>query len=156
MVSLRFLFLIMLPLLISCSRLDTLTPELLEQAKRRWQENQPVSYRMVIDMEGDRIEAGQFEVTVRGGEVVSLRRNGLIVSTSGGQDYSMEGLFRMLQQELGLMEKPALLGAPPGYSVYPMARFDQDSGRLLHYRRTVGGSGSSIEIKVSAYEQNTP
>jgi hypothetical protein len=151
-VSSRAIFIPALLIFTSCSRLDTLTPELLDQSQRRWQSHQPASYRMVIDMEGDRIEAGRFEVVVRAGEVVSLRRNGLIVAPGGTQDYSMEGLFRMLKQELGLMEKPALLGAPPGYSVYPMVRFDPENGRLIHYRRTVGGSSSSIELKVVEFE----
>ena len=34
----------------------------------------------------------------------------------------MEGLFHMLEQELGLAEKPAMLGTPDGYSVYLNAR----------------------------------
>jgi hypothetical protein len=63
----------------------------------------------------------------------------------------MEGLFRMLKQELGLAERPAMLGAPGGYSVYPMAQFDEMTGRLIHYRRTVGGTSNAIEIKVLAF-----
>ena len=43
----------------------------------------------------------------------------------------MDGLFRILHQEMGLAEKPNLLGAPEGYAAYPMARFDEQSGRLI-------------------------
>ncbi len=99
-------------------------------------------------MSGDRVETGKFEVTVEDGKVTSLRRNGLSISPNSGQDYSMEGLFHVLQQELGLAEKPAMLGAPEGYSVYMNARFDDQTGRLVEYRRTVGGASNSIEIKV--------
>ena len=80
-----------------------------------------MAYHLVIEMSGDRVETGKFEVMVRDGEVVSLRRNGLIITPGSGQDYSMDGLFRMLMQELGLSEKPSLLGAPGGYSAYLQA-----------------------------------
>ena len=103
-------------------------------------------------MLGDPVETGRFEVTVRSGEVVSLRRNGVVLPPDRGQDYSMEGLFRMLKQELGLAERPATLGAPEGYSVYPTAQFDEITGRLIHYRRTVGGTANAIEVKLLEFE----
>jgi hypothetical protein len=139
-------------LIAACSRLDTLTPALLAQQQEKWKSHQPGFYRIVIEMSGDRVEAGTFEVVVRSGEVVSLRRNGSVIMPGRGQDYSMEGLFRMLQQELGLAEKPGTLGAPGGYSVYTLARFDEETGRLIHYRRTVGGASNSIEIKVTEFD----
>ncbi len=107
---------------------------------------------MVIEMSGDRVETGRFEVEVRTGQVISLRRNGLVIRPTAGQDYSMEGLFHMLEQELGLSEKPALLGAPEGYAIYLSAKFDDVSGRLIRYRRIVGGASNGIDIKVLSYE----
>lgn len=104
-------------------------------------------------MSGDRVETGKFEVEVQGGETASLRRNGAVIMPGRGQDYTMEGLFHMLQQEMGLAEKPATLGAPAGYSAYPMAQFDENTGRLIRYQRTVGGTSNSIEVKVVEFEQ---
>src|SRR5262245_54164579 len=118
-----------------CSRLPALTAETLTEAETKWQAHAPGFYRFVIEMSGDRVEAGRFEVTVRSGEVIALRRNGLVLSPTRGQDYSMEGLFQMLKQELGLAEKPSMLGAAEGYSVYPAAQFDPVTGRLIRYRR---------------------
>ena len=135
-----------------CSRLETLTPGLFFQAEGKWKARQPAVYRLVIEMSGDRVETGKFEATVRSGMVISLRRNGLVIMPGLGQEYSMEGLFRMLEQELGLAEKPALLGAPPGYAVYTMAEFDAGTDRLIRYRRTVGGTSNEIEVKVLEYE----
>lgn len=135
-----------------CSRLDTLTPEILAQAEQTWKANPPATYRLVIEMSGDRVETGRFEAAIRGGEVISLRRNGLVIMPRRGQDYSMEGLFQMLKQELGLAEKPAMLGAPPGYSVYLQVQFDPNTGRLIRYRRSVGGTSNAIEVKVLEYE----
>src|SRR6266481_3457911 len=121
-------------LLFSCSRLDPLTVDALTQAEAKWKEHRPDSYRLVIEMSGDRVETGRFEVTVRTGEVVSLKRNGLVIRPNAGQDYSMDGLFHMLEQELGLAEHPATVGAPEGYSVYLNARFDDTTGQLIRYR----------------------
>jgi hypothetical protein len=131
-----------------------LTPELLEQSQQKWKTHQPVGYRLVIEMSGDRVETGTFEVMVRDGQVVSLRRNGLIITPASGQDYSMDGLFRMLMQELGLAEKPSLLGAPGGYSAYLQVQFDPETGRLVRYRRSVGGTSNSIDIEILEYEEN--
>ena len=64
----------------------------------------------------------------------------------------MDGLFRMLAQELELASQPSLLGAPPGYAAYPMARFDEDTGALEQFRRTVGGAQNTIEIAVLDFE----
>jgi len=141
-------------LIAGCSRLQPLTPAVLAQAEERWKAHRPDFYRLKIEMSGDRVETGRFEVSVRGGEVESLRRNGLVIPPGRGQDYSMDGLFRMLNQELGLAEKPAMLGAPAGYSVYLTAQFDDVSGRLIHYRRSVGGAANTIEVKVEEYSQD--
>ena len=103
-------------------------------------------------MSGDRVETGRFEVEVRNGQTVSLRRNGLVIRPNAGQDYSIDGLFRMLEQELSLAEKPATVGAPEGYSVYTNAKFDDTTGRLVRYRRIVGGTSNSIEVNVLEYE----
>ena len=138
-------------LLNGCSRLDTLTPALLAGAQEKWKTHEPPCYKLIIEMSGDRVEAGRFEVEVRSGEVVSLRRNGQVIMPGRGQDYSMNGLFRMLEQELGLAEKPSLLGAAAGYSAYPMAQFDKETGRLIRYRRTVGGASNTIEIDVVGF-----
>lgn len=130
-----------------------MTPEILSQAEAKWNTHRPGFYRLVIEMSGDRVETGKFEVIVQSTQVVSLRRNGIVVMPGPGQDYSMEGLFQLLKQEAGLAEKPAILGAPPGYSVYMSARFDPASGRPMHYRRTVGGTSNTIDVRVLEYEE---
>jgi hypothetical protein len=117
--------------------------------------HKPDSYRLVIDMSGDRVETGRFEVLINSNKIASIRRNGVTISPNPGQDYSMEGLFHMLEQELGLAERPTMLGAPDGYSVYTSAKFDEETGRLIRYRRTVGGTANSIEVNVLEYQPNS-
>ena len=139
----------------ACSRLPSLTPDVLSQAEQKWATHKPDSYRLVIEMSGDRVEKGRFEVQINSGKVTNIRRNGVAILGNPGQDYSMEGLFHMLEQELGLAEKPAMLGTPEGYSVYLNARFDDVTGRLIRYRRIVGGASNSIEVNVLDYQPNS-
>ena len=135
-----------------CSSLPPLTPTILTEAEAKWSAHKPAFYSLAVEMSGDRVETGRFEVEVRGGHTISLRRNGLIIVPNSGQDYSMDGLFRMLEQELSLAEKPSLVGAPEGYSVYVNAKFDDTTGRLIRYRRIVGGTSNSIEVNVLEYK----
>jgi hypothetical protein len=142
----RFLVLVFL-LVSGCARLEPLTPESLQSAEQKWKASHPPFYDLVVEMEGDRIEPGRYEISVRGTDV-TIRRGGQVVIPAKPQDYSMEGWFRMLRQELDLASNPVLLGAPAGYSAYPMARFDVATGRLERFQRTVGGTQNSIEIDV--------
>jgi hypothetical protein len=139
---------ILLVLTVSCSRLAALTPPILDAAQAKWNASKPASYYLRVEMKGDRVEKEQFETIVRNGQVEDFKRNGQNIHPSPDQDYSMDGLFRILRQEMSLVQKPTLLGAPEGYSAYPMATFDQTTGRLSEYRRTVGGTSNTIEIRV--------
>jgi hypothetical protein len=142
----------MLSLCVACYRLPPLTSDGLTGAESKWKAHQPDSYHLVIDISGDRIETGRFDVSVARGRIMSLRRNNLVIRPNAGQDYSMDGLFHMLEQELGLAERPATLGAPGGYSVYLNARFDDATGRLIRYRRIVGGTSNAIDVRVVTFE----
>jgi hypothetical protein len=136
----------------SCSGLTTLTPEMLEAAEMKWNASKPASYRLVVTMEGDRVERGEFEVQVLEGKVTSLKRNGEVVKPTEVQDYSMDGMFKIIHDEMDLAKNPSLLGASEGYSAYLMARFDSRTGRLEHYRRAVGGISNSIDIRILRFE----
>jgi len=135
----------------ACSGLSTLTPEILDQAEAKWNKGKPASYRLVVSMEGDRVERGEFDVEVENGVVTSLKRNGQVVNLRSGEDYSMDGLFKIIRNEMDLAKNPATFGAPAGYSAYLMGSFDND-GRLRHYRRAVGGISNSIDIQVLSFE----
>jgi hypothetical protein len=136
----------------SCSGLSTLTPAMLDEAEAKWKTARPASYRMVVAMEGDRVEHGEYDVLVQAGAVTEIKFNGEAVNLKPGQDYSMEGLFKIIRDEIDLAKNPVLLGAQPGYSVYLMARFDSRTGGLVHYRRSVGGISRSIDIQVLKFE----
>ena len=143
--------LLMTLVFISCSGLSTLTLPGLDEAQAKWETGKPASYRLVVSMEGDRVERGEFDVEVQNGVVTSVKRNGEVVKPTEAQDYSMDGLFRIIRDELDLAKNPSLFGAPAGYSAYLMARFSRTGG-LQHYRRSVGGISNSIDIQVLSFE----
>lgn len=138
--------------LTSCSGLSTLTPQMIDQAEKQWNATKPPSYRLVVTMAGDRLEKSEYAVRVENGIVSSLTRNGKAVNSFQGQDYSMDGLFSIVREEMELSNTPAKLGAPGGYTAYLMADFDRSTGRLLQYRRSVGGASNSIDIVVQTFE----
>src|SRR5436190_1837062 len=128
--------------------MNSLTAHQLSEARDRWTADNIKNYTMVVRMEGDRVERSDYEVQVQDGKVTSLKRNGRIVNPAQGQDYSMDGLFGILEQEMALAENdPSKLGAPEGYKAYVMAEFGKD-GRLVKYRRSVGGVSNTINIAV--------
>ena len=147
----RFL-LVCVVFMAGCSRLETLTESNLTAAEDSWQSNVPGLYRVEIEISGERVEAGTFEVLVRSGEVVSITLDGRAVLPGRSEDYSIRGLFGILRQELALAQEPQLLGAPAGYEAYLLVRFEAETGRLMHYRRTVGGASNSIDIEVVGFE----
>jgi hypothetical protein len=145
--------LLLLLLLLGCSRLSDLTPQSLQAAQAQWEKSGPASYRMVVETSGDHMDTSKYEVTVKAKSVVKLERNGSpLQPQAGGNSYTVEGLFKTLDEEIDLKGKPQLLGAPPGYSSYPMASFDSATGRLLRFQRSVGGTKNSIEIIVREFE----
>jgi hypothetical protein len=141
--------------LAACSGMSALTEKSLRDAEEKWVMSKVMSYRLVVEMEGDRVAREEFEVVVRDGAVESLKRNGQATSAADREEYSMNGLFRTLHREMSLAEKPTVLGAPAGYSAYLMARFDEKTGRLMRYRRTVGGASNTINITVKSFEPQT-
>jgi hypothetical protein len=151
--DLRQISLLVLFLLYGCSRISDLTPDTLRTAQAQWEKTGPASYRMVVETSGDRMEKSKYEVTVKSKSVVKLVRNGTLLQPEAGDNsYTVEGLFRTMDQEIDLKGKPQLLGAPPGYASYPMASFDRATGRLLRFQRSVGGTKNNIEINVREFE----
>jgi hypothetical protein len=139
-------------LLASCSGLSTLTPQMIDQAQKQWDASKPASYRLVVTMGGDRLEKSEYDVRVENGIVTGLTRNGKAVNSFQGQDYSMDGLFTIIREEMELANTPVKLGAGSGHAAYLMADFDSATGRLVKYRRAVGGGTNSIDIVVQTFE----
>jgi hypothetical protein len=131
-----------------CARLPDLSAQAIDDAERRWAEHGSLSYSMVLEFAGDRMETSLYRVAVSGGSVDTLLRDGVPASSESRSEYSVRGLFGVLRRELAMAERPALLGAPAGYRVYLRARFEPITGRLDRYDRSVGGASNRITIRV--------
>lgn len=142
--------------LIGCSGLRDFDEETLAAAEARWRATGVDSYRMALDVRGDRVGRERFVVLVRGGAVDSLLREGAPVASASPEDYSVPGLFEILRRERELAERPSLLGAPAGYRAYLKARFDPATGRLLEYDRSVGGASNRVRIAVREFDLLPP
>ena len=128
---------------------------MIDDAEKQWNASKPASYHLVVTMSGDRLDKSDYDVQVENGVVTGLTRNGTRVNSAQGQDYSMDGLFKLIREEMELSTTPVKLGAQAGHAAYLMVRFDKASGRLLKYRRAVGGANNSIEIVVQKFEPQT-
>ena len=81
---------------------STVDGGVLTPAENKWRTHRPEFYRIVIEMSGDRVQAGRFEVAVRGGEVVDLKRNGLVIGPTAGQDGNVAVEGRRARKHLGI------------------------------------------------------
>ena len=140
--------LIAVALLTGCTRGDTLTAEGLAAAKARWADQGLTSYRMEVEITGDRVEEGHFRVSVEDGAVTEVSRNDKPV-VSRDAFYTIDGMFSMLGDELRMAQQAQRYWqAAEGARVYQRAYFDPDRGYCRRYLRAVTGTQHNIVIEV--------
>ena len=141
-------------LLSACSanqpRMEPLTNSELETAERQWAANGSSSYHLVVRVNAARMSAVVYDVVARNGKIAAIKRDGQTIQPEGAEDYSISGLFRLLQQELRLMDRSPS-GTPVALAEM-FARFDPETGRLERYRRSTGQSSGTLKIEVLKYE----
>jgi hypothetical protein len=127
-----------------------LKPEQLAAAQQQWREQGPADYMMTYTKKlgaGDHVDA--FVVKVRARKVVDVRMNGEPLRDSEGvpivderlQYHSMDRLLRDIERFLEL-------DAKAGKKYYNMAIFDEQSGALKRYVRSVRETGEHVEEDV--------
>jgi hypothetical protein len=144
-------------LLAACSALGPppmapLTDTALEEAERQWRAHGADSYHLVVRVRAPRYAPAVYDVVVAAGKPVKIERNGEPVrpSPSGRFEYSVSGLFHMLEEDLRLADVPEVGDVPP---VDLRARFESETGRLVRYRRTVGSARRRVLfVEVLRYE----
>ena len=131
-----------LALLAGCSVLgpppmEPLTTTTLEAARHRWEAHGTDWYRLVVQVRAPRVDPVVYEVEVAGGKLVKIERDGQSIGLEEADhnDYSMAGLFALLQNDLHWIELQPVGDTP---AVDLRAYFEPESGRLVRYRRTVG------------------
>jgi hypothetical protein len=136
----------------ACAAGQPLDRASLADAERRWHGRNLSDYRLHLSIEGDRIDAGDFTVEVRGGAVTSVERNGAPVDTRDAF-YTVGGLFDFLRDELDMSASPdRFWGVPAGTMVRQRAHFHPEDGYPLRYLRSVSGTQHNIAIVVKSLE----
>lgn len=128
--------------------MEPLTERSLGAAERRWQTSGADSYHVVVRLRAPRFSPAVYDLVVTDAHVVRVERDGQPV-TSAAADYSVPGLFHLLRDDLRL-DAESREGGPP---VDLRVRFDEKTGHLVRYRRTVGSARRRVLlIEVLAYE----
>ena len=130
-----------------------LTARTLETAEQRWKTHGADSYHVIVRVRAPKFTPSVYDVVVTDGELSAVVRDG---ERLGGpdverHDYSVSGLFEMLRGDLRLTDVPVVADSP---AMDLRAHFDDDTGRLVQYRRTVVASGRRrvLLVEVLRYE----
>jgi len=122
--------------------------DVVERSFDRWRERRLDDYDLRLRKEADRIDDERYEVTVRGGEVSRLTRNGREVQASSY--YSVEGLFEVLRRELEMASSPEHREGQRANALVK-ASFHEELGVPLVIK-VFAGSGRSFVLTVEEIE----
>ena len=134
--------------------LKALTESDLDAAEQRWAARGADSYHLAVKVKAiPRTDPVVYDVMVANGEVAGLERDGQVVTLAEAYDYSVQGLFHLLRDDLPLTEGPQVDNDPV---VDLQVRFDAVTGRLELYRRRVSTARrDTMTIEVLEYEPAT-
>lgn len=134
--------------LVACAKGEPLTLDALQEAQARWRASAPNAYTLKIEISGDLVQEGEFEVTVRGDEVVKATRNGQVITTRDAF-YTVPGMHAFLREELEMAQNPARYwNASPETRIYQRAHFDPELGYTRRYLRAVTGTQHNVVITI--------
>jgi hypothetical protein len=130
-------------ILIIRSPLDELTAENLAAARARWQAAGIHSYDATLQIKQPGMETDTYAVSVRDGNITRLLRNGRPAVVFEPENYTITGLFGILEQDLDGKGKTFGQSAA---DVMLRVRFDEQTGLIRRYLRVIGGTGKSSEL----------
>jgi len=126
---------------------ERLTADALAQAEARWRSGQIQDYDLRYQMHGS-----AYAVRVRGNIVTELEVNGQPARTGNAGDYSVTGLFKLLELELENLDDPRGPFAGRRDSVLMRVRFHPTRGYVERYLRSSGGYGKNVAIELISFE----
>lgn len=134
-----------------CATGEDVTTRALDKARARWEQAALNDYNIEWTSSGARL--GHYRVAVRQGEVVSVQSvlpDGRVVEARPGDPsyYSVEGLFRVLEEELDHALSDTPFGRPRGTRVLLKFVTDPVLGYPTRYRRDVAGTRQGLAIDV--------
>ena len=141
----------LLAMTLSCAKGGPLTSADLSEARARWGAKGPASYQLVLEIAGDNVETGLFDIEVQQGKIVKASRNGSNLATTDSF-YTIPGLFHFLDNELELGKEPGrYFGAAPDARIYMRAHFDPSLGYPTRYLRTITETRHNITVEVKRF-----
>lgn len=132
--------------------LPELTEEALAAAESCWEAANLSDYRLRVRIEGR--QPGDVELTVAGGEVTAMTRDGRTPTQRRTWDYwTVPAQFDTIRQDMASAEDASGgFGAPPGSKAILRAEFDPQYGYPVRYQRHVLGTPLNVEWKTEAFE----
>ena len=125
-------------------RMQPVTAERLEVARAQWHQAHISDYEMEVEVSGT--QSGVYQITVRGGDLQHMTRDGQQANPHEGEYWTVEGLFRTIVEELHLPDPMAGGPRPSGGQRALLASFDHRLGYPLKF--LVSGRSRSIQIQV--------
>ena len=132
------------PLLIG--RTQPVTRELLANARDQWAAANLSDYDMEIDVSG--AQTGRYHVVVRGGKLSQITRDGRPADPAEGEYWTVEGLFRTIEEELDLIDHPASGAFSDQRQAWLRIGCHPTLGYPLRYIRQVPGTSLGVQIRV--------
>ena len=127
--------------------LDPVTQARLESARARWEHSGVTDYELVVEIFG--AESGQYDITVRGGRLEQINRNGEPANPAQGEYWTVDGLFRTIEAELHFKDqRTTAQPVPAGSRIFLLGKFDVRLGYPRKFVRQITGTSRGIEIQV--------
>ena len=134
---------------------EPLTRESIENARRLWRSAGLQDYELQLEVRTAGGTLSRYDVSVRDGEVVQLRLNGLPAESRRPADFSVPGLFETLERESDLAGEANGPFSATGAQAIMRVRFDENTGHLKRYLRSVTGSRETMEIRTVSFKPVT-
>lgn len=125
---------------------EPVTRERLGEARARWAAADISSYDMDLQFSG--AQSGIYRVRVRGGRLKHITLNDGPANPSEEEYWTVEGLFRIIEEELDLAEDPSRGAFPAGTQVWLRMHCDPDLGYPVRFIRQVPGTNRGVQIRV--------
>jgi hypothetical protein len=133
--------------MIQFNRALQLTPEKLAEAQARWKANGPADYLLTYTRHlGNSDNVDTFVVTVRQKRVVEVRMNGKLLRDEKDVPIADERLqYHSMDRLLRDIERFLEIDAKENRKNYNVAYFDEQTGALQKYTRSVRGGEHVVE-----------
>jgi len=129
---------------------DPLTEEALAAARKRWSEHGLRDYTLEIERLG--AQQDHCHIEVKGGVVASMTVDGEPVGERVREQWSVEGIFVFLAEELSNRAHPEVtFGVSDPEQVVLRASFDPEYGYPRRFLRHVIGQRRSVEWEIVAF-----